>query len=64
MCAYDANMAHRARRARQRAREVAAALTAADVGGAESHSLVPRMVHGQPRHRYRVVVDVAISGLR
>ncbi|KAE8770569.1 Peptidyl-prolyl cis-trans isomerase CYP40 [Hordeum vulgare] len=51
-------MARHARWARQRARDAAEALTAADVGEAESHSPVPRMLHGCGRCN-RVVVDVS-----
>ena len=56
----DANMARRARRARQRVWEVAVALAALDVGEAESHSPVPCMVH-QSGHRNRIMLDVASS---
>ncbi|XP_037409901.1 transcription factor PCF7-like [Triticum dicoccoides] len=45
----DTNMVRRARHARQRAREAAAALTAVDFGKAESHSPAPRMVHQSGR---------------
>uniref|UniRef100_R7WCY5 peptidylprolyl isomerase n=1 Tax=Aegilops tauschii TaxID=37682 RepID=R7WCY5_AEGTA len=51
-------MARRARHVRQRAQEVAAALTAVDVGEAKSHSPVPRVVHVHPGRRNHVVVDV------
>ena len=40
--------------------EVVAALAAVDIGKAESHSPVPRMVH-QSEGRNRVMVDVAGS---
>ncbi|KAE8795600.1 Peptidyl-prolyl cis-trans isomerase CYP40 [Hordeum vulgare] len=50
-------MARCARRTRQRSRDAAEALVAADVGGTESHSPTPRRVH-QCAPRNRVVVDV------
>ena len=53
-------MARRARRARHRARESAAALAALDVREADSHSPAPHMAH-QSGHRNRIVVDVGGS---
>lgn len=53
-------MARHARRARHRAWEAAAALVAAGVGEADSHSPAPRMAH-QFGRRDRIVVDVGGS---
>ena len=48
----------------RQAREAAAALSAVDVGEAESHSPAPHMAH-QSGHRNRIVVNVggSCSGL-
>ncbi|KAE8794255.1 Peptidyl-prolyl cis-trans isomerase CYP40 [Hordeum vulgare] len=56
----DENMARRAHRARQRAREAVQTFAAVDVGEAESHSPVPHMLN-HFRRRKRVMVDAGSS---